>query len=346
MVFLAFLKKHGIIENVRQGFTCSQSILKTAVLHFHPPRSADGFSLSLPSADVSFKTKERNGQRSMIEFLKKYRQEKMKIISLPIEEIYPNPYQPRKYFDRAGLEELAASIKQYGILQPISVRKTETGYEIIAGERRYRAAQLAGLSDIPAILMNTTGQQSALLALLENLQREDLCFFEIAEGYQRLVREQGMTQEELAKRLGKSQSAVANKMRLLRLSPRVQKMIRDFSLTERHARALLNLAGEERQLAAVRVICQERLNVTQSEELIRKMQQEQLEKTQKAPKIKIPPLKEVKMFTNTVKRAIDMMRENGVDADMKKTDFDWGTEYVIKVRNEKAFNKITALSNS
>lgn len=270
----------------------------------------------------------------------------MKISSLPIEDIYPNPYQPRKYFDRAGLEELAASIAQFGILQPISVRRTDMGYEIIAGERRYRASQIAGLEKIPAIIMNTDEHQSALLALLENLQREDLCFFEIAEGYQRLIREQGMTQEELAKKLGKSQSTIANKLRLLRLSPRVRKMIRDFSLTERHARALLNLADEERQLAAVRVICTEHLNVTQSEELIRKLQQEQLERAQKAPKIKIPPLKEVKMFTNTVKRAIDMMRENGVDADMKKTDFDWGTEYVIKVRNEKAFGRMSALSNS
>lgn len=269
----------------------------------------------------------------MIEAFKKYfSNDKMRVVNLPMHSISPNPHQPRKHFDAISLKELSASIEEFGVIQPISVRRIDDGYEIIAGERRYRAAENIGLREIPAIIMNADDHKSALLALLENLQREDLCFFEIAEGYQKLIREQGMTQDDLAKKLGKSQSTIANKLRLLRLSPRVKKMIRDFSLTERHARALLNIPDEERQLAAVRTICRQRLNVQQSEELVRQILS--AEKSVPTQKVKIPTLKDVRIFTNTVKHALDLMRENGVDADMQKNDFDWGVEYVIKVRTE------------
>lgn len=254
----------------------------------------------------------------------------MRIVNLPMDCIRPNPYQPRKHFDAISLNELSASIREFGVIQPISVRRADNGYEIIAGERRFRAAESIGLTEIPAIIMNADNNKSALLALLENLQREDLCFFEIAEGYQKLIREQGMTQDDLAKKLGKSQSTIANKLRLLRLSPRVKKIIRDFSLTERHARALLNIPDEESQLMAAQTICRQRLNVQQSEELIRQI----MSAKSSAPRqtIKIPTLKDVRIFTNTVKKALEIMRENGVDADMEKKDFDWGVEYVIKVK--------------
>ena len=269
----------------------------------------------------------------MIEALKKYfGGDKMRVVNLPINSIRPNPYQPRKHFDAISLNELSASIEEFGVIQPISVRRVEDGYEIIAGERRFRAAENIGLKEIPAIIMNADEHKSALLALLENLQREDLCFFEIAEGYQKLIREQGMTQDDLARKLGKSQSTIANKLRLLRLSPRVKKIIRDFSLTERHARALLNIPDEELQLTAVRTICRQRLNVQQSEELIRRLISEE-KKHPASQKVKIPVVKDVRIFTNTVKKALDIMRESGVDADMQKHDFDWGVEYVIKVRN-------------
>ena len=267
----------------------------------------------------------------MIESIRKYwNNDRMKIVNLPMYCIKPNPYQPRKYFDIISLNELSASIREFGVIQPISVRRVDDGYEIIAGERRFRAAENIGLTEIPAIIMNADNNKSALMALLENLQREDLCFFEIAEGYQKLIREQGMTQDDLAKKLGKSQSTVANKLRLLRLSPRVKKIIRDFSLTERHARALLNIPDDETQLMAAQTICRERLNVQQSEELIRQI----MSVKSKLPKqtIKIPTLKDVRIFTNTVKKALEIMRENGVDADMEKRDFDWGVEYVIKVK--------------
>lgn len=271
----------------------------------------------------------------MIEALKKFfSNDKMRVVNLPMHCIRPNPYQPRKHFDAISLKELSASIEEFGVIQPISVRLVDDGYEIIAGERRFRAAENIGLREIPAIIMNADEHKSALLALLENLQREDLCFFEIAEGYQKLIREQGMTQDDLAKKLGKSQSTIANKLRLLRLSPRVKKIIRDFSLTERHARALLNIPDEERQLTAVQAICRQHLNVQQSEELVRQIISAKNEPP--TQKVKIPTLKDVRIFTNTVKKALDLMRENGVDADMQKKDFDWGVEYIIKVKTDSA----------
>lgn len=267
----------------------------------------------------------------MIEaFKNNFGKEKMRVINLPIESIRPNPYQPRKHFDALSLKELSASIEEFGIIQPISVRKVDDIYEIIAGERRYRAAQNVGLSEIPAIIMNADNNKSALMALLENLQREDLCFFEIAEGYQNLIREQGMTQDDLAKKLGKSQSTIANKLRLLRLSPRIKRMIRDFSLTERHARALLNIPNEEQQFLAAQTICKQRLNVHQAEELVRTIMTKKNEQSEQ--KIKIPTFTDVRIFTNTVKKALALMKESGVSADMEKRDFDWGIEYVIKVK--------------
>lgn len=272
--------------------------------------------------------------KTVIDSIKKYfnNDDKMRVVNLPISVIKPNPYQPRKHFDSISLRELSASIEEFGVIQPISVRRVEDGFEIIAGERRFRAAENIGLKEIPAIIMNADENKSALLALLENLQREDLCFFEIAEGYQKLIREQGMTQDDLARKLGKSQSTVANKLRLLRLSPRVKKIIRDFSLSERHARALLNIPDEERQLSAVQTICRNHLNVQQSEELVKQIMSQPAEPPQQ--KVKSPAPKDVRIFTNTLKKALDIMKENGVDADMQKTDREWGVEYLIRVRTD------------
>lgn len=267
----------------------------------------------------------------MLEVIRKYN-DRMRVVDIPLCDIRPNPNQPRKHFDSNSLEELSASIEEFGIIQPITVRKVRYGYEIIAGERRFRAAENIGMETIPAIVMNADTEKSALLALLENLQREDLCFFEIAEGYQRLIREQGMTQDDLARKLGKSQSTIANKLRLLRLAPRVKKMVRDFDLSERHARALLNLKDEDMQLEAVRIICQQRMNVQQSEELVKKMLAEKPKSNQK---IKISAFKDIRMFTNTVRQALDIMRSSGVEADMQQNSYDWGVEYIIKVKNDR-----------
>ena len=264
----------------------------------------------------------------MIEIFKKDK-EKIRVESIPMALIKPNPNQPRKNFDWTGLEELSASIAENGVLQPISVRRVRAFYEIVAGERRYRASKMAGLTSIPAIVLEADEHKSALIALLENLQREDLSFFEIAQGYQRLIHDQGITQEELARRLGKSQSTVANKLRLLRFTPKVQSLISDYSLTERHARALLHLTSEDLQCSAAQTIFDQQLNVKQSEELIKELLNS---KPQVKRRLKISAYHDMRMFTNTIKQAIDIMRENGVQADMKEKTFDWGIEYIIKVQ--------------
>ena len=263
---------------------------------------------------------------NMIETIKNTKR-RVQVSDIPINAIKPNPNQPRKFFDATALRELSESIIQFGVIQPITVRKIRCGYEIVTGERRLRASQLAGLEKIPAIVINADNDKSAILALLENLQREDLSFFEIAEGYQRLIKEQGMTQDDIARKLGKSQSTVANKIRLLKLTPIVRKIIREYALTERHARALLTL-DPEKQLIAVRNICDNNLNVRQSEELISGMLQEKVKKTQT---IKVNEINDIRLFTNTVKQAVNLMRESGADAQLEKKDFDWGVEYIIKV---------------
>lgn len=254
--------------------------------------------------------------------------EKLRVVNIPLELIQPNPNQPRKFFDETALDELASSIREYGVIQPITVRRAGTEYEIIAGERRFRACSRLGLETIPAIIIHADDGKSAILALLENLQREDLCFFEVAEGYQNLIREQGMTQEELAQKIGKSQSTIANKIRLLKLPPSVKAMIREYGLTERHARALLHLNDSEQQSAAVKTIYEKHLNVQQAEALVKSMLKQKPHK----PNIRFAAFRDIRVFTNTVKRAVDVMRQSGVDADMKKQDFDWGYEYVIQVK--------------
>ena len=180
--------------------------------------------------------------------------ESNKVVFLPIAAISPNPGQPRRHFSRSGLEELAASIGEHGVLQPLSVRRVPGGYELISGERRLRASRMAGLEEVPCILVSVDGQESSLLALVENLQRRDLDFVEEALALSRLIQTYHLSQEEAAKKLGKSQSAVANKLRLLKLPPEVLALLREKGFTERHARALLRLESPEQQAAAARAV--------------------------------------------------------------------------------------------
>lgn len=252
-----------------------------------------------------------------------------KVISIPLSRIEPNPNQPRKYFDEKALDELSDSIAEFGVIQPITVRKIHGGYELISGERRYRAAQLCGLETIPAYVVEASRDKSAIMSLLENLQREDLSFFEIAESYRRLLRNQGMTQTELAERVGKSQSSVANKLRLLSLSPLVKKLIRDYNLSERHARALLALKSEEEQIEVIKAVCREHLNVSQTEELIKIMQTE----CTGDKNLHIASVKDIKVFKNTVNSALDIMKKGGIEAHMEESSHDWGTQYVIRIKN-------------
>ena len=190
------------------------------------------------------------------------------IVYLSTEDIVPNPVQPRKHFDDEGLEELSRSIKDYGILNPLSVRLRGSRYELVAGERRLRAARMAGLKEVPCILLDVNMEDASLIALVENLQRRDLDFLEEANGINQLIRMFGMSQEEAARRIGKSQSAVANKLRLLRLPQDVLEGLRQNGLTERHGRALLRLPDSGSQRAALLYIIDNGLTVAATDAYI------------------------------------------------------------------------------
>lgn len=191
-----------------------------------------------------------------------------RVVFLPARSISPNPAQPRKIFREEALDELADSIRQHGILQPLSVRRSGGGYVLIAGERRLRAAQLAGITDIPCIIMAMDDKESGMAALVENLQRQDLDFIEEAEGIARLLSDWSMSQEQAARLLGKSQSAIANKLRLLKHSQTVLDALRSSGLTERHGRALLKLPDENTKLAAIREITRQNMTVARTERYI------------------------------------------------------------------------------
>ena len=191
------------------------------------------------------------------------------VIQIPIEEIVPNPYQPRRVFSEKSLEELKNSIESYGVLQPITVRKKNEKFELVAGERRLRAAKLANLKTIPAIVNEVSDETSAVLALLENLQREDLNFIEEALGYENLIKEHNFTQQQLAEKLGKNQSTIANKLRILKLPESIKESLVQNGLTERHARALLKLPNEELMSQVVSKIIKNELTVKKTEKLVK-----------------------------------------------------------------------------
>ncbi len=242
--------------------------------------------------------------------------ESTRVLFLPIAAISPNPNQPRKTFAQDGLEELAASIRLYGVLQPLSVRKIDTGYELISGERRLRASQLAGLTEVPCILVHVDDEASSLLALIENLQRRDLDFVEEAAALARLIRTFHLSQEEAARKIGKSQSAVANKLRLLRLPPDVLALLREKHFSERHARALLRLETSEDQRAAARFIVEHHLTVARTEEYV-----EGLLSHAPAPRRKpVFILKDVRLFLNSVTKGLTLMKSAGVDAACDRQD--------------------------
>jgi len=249
--------------------------------------------------------------------------ENNKVVYIRIEDVVPNPAQPRKIFDLKGLEELAESIRRHGVLQPISVRRTERGYELVAGERRLRAAKLAGLKEVPCIVLEIDSVQSGLLALVENLQRRDLDFFEEAEGLAKLIRISGCSQEEAAKKVGKSQSAVANKLRLLRLSPAIVQSMRQNGLSERHARALLRLNTDEERQEVLAAILRSDMNVARTESYIDAyLQRNSGEEPEPAPDRHLYAVKDVRMFLNTVDRGMELLRRSGVNATCERSETD------------------------
>lgn len=255
-----------------------------------------------------------------------------RVVFVPIGAVHPNPSQPRKVFDQMGLQELAASIVQYGILQPLSVRRRDDGYELVAGERRLRAARLAGLTEVPCILLAVDEEQSGMLALVENLQRRDLDFIEEAEGLARLMRLYGLSQEQAAMRVGKSQSAVANKLRLLRHSPQILAALRQHQLSERHARALLKLPTEEQRLAVVEEIVKREMNVARTEQYIDRLLEERTQPEQKRALGKFV-LRDVRIFLNTVEHNLDLIKNAGIEA--AKTQEETEDEIVLTIRIPK-----------
>ena len=228
-----------------------------------------------------------------------------RVVFLPAASIRPNPAQPRKVFKSDALDELADSIRQHGILQPLSVRRMGNAYELIAGERRLRAAQIAGVTDIPCIILRMDEKESGIAALIENLQRQDLDFIEEALGIRRLLDDHGMSQEQAARLLGKSQSAVANKLRLLKHSEAVLIKLREAELTERHARALLRLPGEEEKLSAIAEILRQGMSVARTESYIESLLLNKETKTGKP---------NVGAFLNNLTQSLQKMQLSGISA--------------------------------
>ena len=245
------------------------------------------------------------------------------ILYLRTDDLSPNPTQPRRSFDDEALQELADSIRQYGVLNPLTVRLRCGSYELVAGERRLRAAKLAGLREVPCILVDAGMEDAGLIALVENLQRRDLDCVEEACALRQLIRMFGLSQEEAARKIGKSQSAVANKLRLLKLPPDVLDTLRDGGLSERHGRALLRLPTPERQREAMRHILDEDLNVAATDAYIDAL----LAKGEEAPGEAEKPekrrsfvLKDLRIFLNSLNRSLDLMKQGGIAAGLKREE--------------------------
>ena len=236
-----------------------------------------------------------------------------RVVFLPARAIKPNPAQPRRIFREEALAELADSIRQHGILQPLSVRRVGLSYELIAGERRLRAGQMAGLTEIPCIVMNMDDKESGMAALVENLQRQDLDFIEEALGISKLLEQWSMSQDQIARILGKSQSAVANKLRILRHSPRVLNAIREGNLTERHARALLKLPTEEEKLSAIAVIVQTGMSVARTESYIESRLANREPKQHRA---------NVGTFLNNLSHSLAKIQSSGIPAISERRETD------------------------
>ena len=249
-----------------------------------------------------------------------------KVLFLPVEDISPNPDQPRRVFSQPELEELAASIRALGVLQPLTVRRREGKWELVAGERRLRAAKLAGLSQVPCLSVQVDSQSSSLLALVENVQRRDLDFWEEALALRQILDTYHLSQEELARRVGRSQSAVANKLRLLKLPDEALALLRAHGATERHARALLRLDSPERQLEAAEQVTARGLTVAQTEALVEQLLGDSPRRRKKPTFI----LKDVRLFLNTLSRSLELVRSAGVDARCRRQDTD--DEILLTIR--------------
>ena len=243
--------------------------------------------------------------------------EEMRLERIPIERVRTSPYQPRRFFSQEAIRELSGSISSLGLLQPITVREVVGGYELIAGERRLRACRLLGWTSIPAVIERKGNRDSALLSMIENLQRENLHFFEEAEGYLNLIREHGFTQEELARRLAKNQSTIANKLRLLKLPKDVKAAVLKGGLTERHARSILRLHDERAQLKLIERIREEGMSVKQTEDMVeRELNRLYGEEKEQKVSLKI----NYRLYYNSVKKLVSRFRSLGEDVSSSYED--------------------------
>ena len=251
-----------------------------------------------------------------------------KVIEIETDKIIPNPYQPRKKFDN-DIEGLAESIRQNGLLQPLTVRKNNDQYELIAGERRLRAIKSLGFETVQCIIIEITERNSAVMALVENIQRKDLQFFDEAAALEKLIDFYGMTQEDAALKLGKSQSTIANKLRLLKINENNRSKICEYGLTERHARALLRINDENKQNEIIEIIHNRGLNVESTEKMINNY----IEKCEEIESIhkRSGAFKDIRLFVNTINTAVEMMKAAGINADSQKKQQDGYIEYVVRI---------------
>ena len=258
-----------------------------------------------------------------------------RLVEVNVASIHPNPYQPRATFDEESIAELAQSIQQVGLLQPLLVRKVDDGYELVAGERRLRAVTSLGMEKVACIVQqDIEDESSAMMALIENLQREDLHYLEEAQCYQKLLETYGLTQEELANRLGKSQSSIENKLRLLKLSDEVKAAMTEKRLSERHARALLKLTDDKQRLDAVERIAEKGLSVKETEQMVEKTLNKAYDEKQDGakPRPKLMRIvRDYRLFMNTINQAVNQLRESGMTVEVEQSDRADGVDIKISV---------------
>ena len=258
-----------------------------------------------------------------------------RLVEVNVASIHPNPYQPRATFDEESIAELAQSIQQVGLLQPLLVRKVDDGYELVAGERRLRAVTSLGMEKVACIVQqDIEDESSAMMALIDNLQREDLHYLEEAQCYQKLLETYGLTQEELANRLGKSQSSIANKLRLLKLSDEVKAAMTEKRLSERHARALLKLTDDKQRLDAVERIAEKGLSVKETEQMVEKTLNKAYDEKQDGakPRPKLMRIvRDYRLFMNTINQAVNQLRESGMTVEVEQSDRADGVDIKISV---------------
>lgn len=255
------------------------------------------------------------------------------VLLIPYERIYPNPHQPRRIFSQDELVNLAISIRINGLLQPITVRETEKGYEVVAGERRLRASKIAGMAVVPCIVIDANDMKSAVYALIENIQRQDLNYFEEALAIEKLISGYGISQDEAAKKLGKAPSTVSNKLRLLYLPKTAQKMLLESGLSERHARALLKLQ-EEDVITVLQKMIDNKMNVAQSEKYIERFLNEK-----NAPKRTTKRMfSDVRIFIKTISNAVETMQSAGIAADFEKNEDEEAFVYTVRIPKKSAYH--------